>query len=124
MHTHWQVLPLRASLLSTAESAFKEAVEKEGYGEFVESIDDRLEDLDGSYFRVWISGMEEEKWLVLAIREGQYFDLQFGRKVVAGMMGGEAERRVNWKSCDQSIEEEMRDAKEFKEGFKEFDFTL
>ncbi|KAF8424940.1 CwfJ C-terminus 1-domain-containing protein-like protein [Tirmania nivea] len=124
VHTHWQVLPLRTSILPQVEDAFKETAKKENYGEFVESFDDQLGDVDRSYFRVWISGMEEGKWLVLAIKEGQYFDLQFGRKVVAGMIGGEAEKRANWKDCEQSMEEEVRDTKGFKEGFKEFDFTL
>lgn len=124
VHTHWQVLPLRTSLLPKVENAFKEAAKGENYGDFVESFDGRLEDVELSYFRVWVSGMEEGKWLVLAIRERQYFDLQFGRRVVAGVIGGGAEERVNWKDCEQSIEEEGRDAKGFKEGFKEFDFTL
>ncbi|KAF8455520.1 CwfJ C-terminus 1-domain-containing protein-like protein [Terfezia claveryi] len=124
VHTHWQVLPLRTSLLPKVEDAFKEAAQKENYGDFVESFGDQLGDVDSSYFRVWISGMAEGKWLVLAIKEREYFDLQFGRRVVAGVIGGEAEKRVHWKDCEQSIEEEVEDAKGFKEGFKEFDFTL
>ncbi|RPB24064.1 hypothetical protein L211DRAFT_857379 [Terfezia boudieri ATCC MYA-4762] len=114
VHTHWQVLPLRKSLLPKVKDAFKEAAQKENYGDFVESFGDQLGDVESSYFRLWISGMEEGKWLVLAIKEREYFDLQFGRRVVAGVIGGGGREE----------EEEVEDAEGFKEGFKEFDFTL
>ena len=67
-------------------------------------------------------GKEEEKELVLPLSEGFRFDLQFGRRVMAKLLG--LEGRMNWRDCGQSDEEEKRDAEGFKGAFKRFDFSL
>ncbi|KAI9697123.1 MAG: hypothetical protein M1820_007938 [Bogoriella megaspora] len=47
------------------------------------------------------------------------FDLQFGRRVMAKLLG--LEDRAHWLDCGQSYEEEVADAEAFKEAFKPFD---
>lgn len=51
------------------------------------------------------------------------FDLQFGRRVVAKLLGLEQTRAV-WQDCAQTVAEETRDAERFKVAFKDWDFTL
>ena len=65
--------------------------------------------------------MGEDKDVVLPLSEGFRFDLQFGRRVMAKLLG--LEGRMNWRDCGQS-DEEKRDAEAFKEAFKKFDFSL
>ncbi|MCJ1313965.1 hypothetical protein MMC25_007645 [Agyrium rufum] len=63
-----------------------------------------------------------EKQLVLSINSSSRFDLQYGRKVMAKLMG--LEKRFDWRECAQSQEEEKQDADDFKKIFKDFDFSL
>ncbi len=123
------------------EAAFKVEAENEKYPTFKsKEIGDGTGE-QGDYFRVWIwrpsGGVDatldgegegegedkgEEKELVLPLSEGFRFDLQFGRRVMAKLLG--LEGRMNWRDCGQSDEEEKRDAEGFKEAFKRFDFSL
>jgi hypothetical protein len=50
------------------------------------------------------------------------FDLQFGRKVLAKLLG--LEKRLQWRDCEQTVPEEEKDVKAFKAAFKIFDFTM
>ncbi|TQV95649.1 CwfJ domain-containing protein [Cordyceps javanica] len=50
------------------------------------------------------------------------FDLQFARRALAKLLG--LDRRAVWQECQQTEEEETRDAEAFREAFKEWDFTL
>ena len=149
MHAHWQVVPVRQEKLELVMDVFKVAAHREGLGEFAEKSGKELlqsEDHWGdSYFRVWVSPgagpqevkseseyqgkgkdkeEEEDKWQCLPLPMDKRFDLQFGRKVLAGVIGGESEERVHWKNCIQSINEEKRDAEAFKGAFQPWDFTL
>ncbi|KAI5797913.1 CwfJ C-terminus 1-domain-containing protein-like protein [Peziza echinospora] len=104
----------------------------------------------GNYFRVWVTGPLGEKKnkkdppasssssfgdkgsLVLELEHGAYFDLQFGRRVMAALLFGDEEgearglgiKRADWRECVQSKEEEARDARMAKEAFRKWDFTL
>jgi hypothetical protein len=62
------------------------------------------------------------KVLTLPLDGSFRFDLQFGRRVLAKLLG--LEERLNWKDCAQGIEEETSDARAFKGGFERFDFTV
>ena len=123
------------------EAAFKVEAENERYPTFKnKEIGDGTGE-QGDFFRVWIwrpsGGVDatldgevegeaedkgEEKELVLPLSEGFRFDLQFGRRVMAKLLG--LEGRMNWRDCGQSDEEEKRDAEAFKGAFKRFDFSL
>jgi hypothetical protein len=50
------------------------------------------------------------------------FSLQFGRTVLAKLLG--LEKRIQWRDCSQTEEEEKTDIAAFKATFKDFDFTL
>ncbi|KAL8818394.1 MAG: hypothetical protein Q9223_002970 [Gallowayella weberi] len=64
----------------------------------------------------------KEKCIVLPLNEGFRFDLQFGRRVMAKLLGLDGRR--DWRECGQTDEEERADAERFKEVFKRFDWTL
>ena len=145
IHIHWQFLPVPADLVNKGlvEAAFKVEAENEKYPTFKSKAlgDGTVEKSD--YFRVWIwrpregadstlddgggadDGEEEkgkEKELVLPLSAEFRFDLQFGRRVMAKLLG--LEGRMHWKDCTQSDAEEKADADAFKESFKKFDFSL
>ena len=63
-----------------------------------------------------------QKSLVLQLTPEFRFDLQFGRRVMAKLLG--LEGRFNWRDCTQAVEEETKEAEAFKEVFKRFDFSL
>lgn len=146
IHIHWQFLPVPAGLVKKGlvEAAFRVEAENEKYPTFkTKAVGDGTAE-KGDYFRVWIwrprEGAEstldgggtndgdgeetrgEEKELVLPLSAEFRFDLQFGRRVMAKLLG--LEGRMHWKDCTQSDAEEKKDADGFKEAFKKFDFSL
>lgn len=149
VHFHWQFLPVRAELIQKGlvEAAFKVQAENEKYPTFkAKDIGDGTAE-KGDYFRVWIWCPKEgetngadaangdrsseddtsetrgkEKSLVLPLSQEMRFDLQFGRRVMAKLLGLEV--RAHWKDCPQTEQEEQKDAETFKAAFKKFDFSL
>ena len=95
--------------------------------------------IEGDYFRVWIWGETKDddkkgasvgsarrivgKTLVMHLDEGSYFDLQYGRRVVAKLLGLEATRMV-WQECSQTEAEEEADVAAFRAAYAPWDFTL
>lgn len=63
-----------------------------------------------------------DKSLILPLSADFRFDLQFGRRVLAKLMG--LEKRIHWKNAVQTVADEEADASAFKEAFKAFDFSL
>ena len=146
IHDHWQFLPVPTDLIKKGlvDAAFKVEAENEKYPTFKSRDigDGTTEKAD--FFRVWIwrpaEGVEatldgrgdedagegkargEEVSLVLPLSAEFRFDLQFGRRVMAKLLG--LEGRKNWRDCGQSEGEEKRDAEGFKKAFKGFDFSL
>ncbi|CUS08000.1 unnamed protein product [Tuber aestivum] len=117
VHSHWQLIPVPDDKLAAVEEAFKSEAKADKLGEFGRRRADA--DNKGDYFRAWISGMDGS--LVINLKDVEYFDLQFGRKVLAKVMGLKS---VHWKDCMQTFEQEVGDANAFKEAFKPFDFSL
>ncbi|KAI1309125.1 hypothetical protein EDD11_004136 [Mortierella claussenii] len=138
-HAHIQVLPVPQNKADDVERQFREDVK-----DFFIEDTRRQQNLSGE-------GQEEEKkeqhtptWqelppksphqgffkvelpsgtsLYCPIPERQWVDPQFGRKVMAKVLG--TPDRANWKSCVKSAEEERKDSVVFKQAFKNFDFTL
>jgi Protein similar to CwfJ C-terminus 1/Protein similar to CwfJ C-terminus 2 len=137
IHVHWQYLPVASDLVSKGlvEAAFKVEGENLDYPKFKSSSKDDGADEVGDYFRVWIwqpssSDSEEqteskkgaEKILALPLTPDFRFDLQFGRRVMAKLL--QLEKRMDWRECGQTTEEEVADVEAFKLAFKEFDFSL
>ena len=145
IHIHWQFVPITSDTIQRGlvEAAFKVEAENLGYPKFEQpsSTVDHPSSEPGDFFRVWIWSASEpsseqgqepdgetskptvtEKCLILPLTPDFRFDLQFGRRVMAKLMG--LERRINWKDAVQTQEDEEADATAFKEAFKEFDFSL
>jgi len=125
IHVHWQFMPVRRNLIESGlvEAAFKVEAENEQYPLFEVSGVSTDVATEGECFRVVIwSGDTEEKVLVLPLDSSFRFDLQFGRRVLAKLLGLEA--RSHWQDCGQSEAEEAAEAEAFKAAFKAYDFTL
>lgn len=60
--------------------------------------------------------------LTLPIPPSARFDAQFGRRVMAKLLG--LEPRMDWRDCGQEVDEERRDAEAFKKGFRPWDFSF
>ncbi|KAI9926926.1 hypothetical protein ASPWEDRAFT_54995 [Aspergillus wentii DTO 134E9] len=142
IHTHWQFLPVPADLVKKGlvEAAFKVEAENLKYPKFEKPSSSAAADPTtepGDFFRlsIWAPASDStstsepdssnegsEKTILLPLSPDFRFDLQFGRRVMAKLMG--LEKRINWRDDVQSQEEEEADATAFKDGFKEFDFSL
>lgn len=146
IHTHWQFLPVPKELIKKGlvDAAFKVEAENEKYPGFrAKEIGDGSSEM-GDYFRVWVwqppEGVEAtldiseegvrtdenqggmEVSMVMPLSSSFRFDLQFGRRVMAKLLG--LEGRLHWRDCEQTSEEEKTEADLFKEAFKTFDFSL
>ncbi|KAK5990728.1 CWF19-like-like-like protein [Cladobotryum mycophilum] len=130
IHHIWQLIAVPADLIQTgvAEAAFKVEAQNLEYSPFTTN-DLSLKDLPsfGDYFRVWLWADNGEdkikgKSLVMPLRSDARFDLQFGRRVLAKLMG--LDDRFSWQACVQTVEEETKDVETFRTAFKDWDFTL
>jgi hypothetical protein len=130
VHTHWQFIPMPEEKISKklVEAAFIAEAENLQYPAF-QTRDPGIGKDDGDFFRVWIWTPPNEensegstKCLTMAFDDSLRFSLQFGRSVLAKLLG--LEKRIQWRDCAQSEEEEKKDIEAFKGAFKEFDFTL
>ncbi len=130
VHTHWQFLPMSVAQIigGVVEAAFKVEAENYKYPAFVDR-DPGLGEKDGDFFRVWIWAPAQEdgskemaKCITMPFDESIRFDLQFGRKVLAKLLG--LEKRLQWRDCEQTVTEEETDVAAFKAAFKIFDFTV
>ncbi|EED22072.1 CwfJ domain protein [Talaromyces stipitatus ATCC 10500] len=139
IHVHWQYLPVASDLISKGlvEAAFKVEAENLQYPKFKSSANDDGANEVGDYFRVWISQPAtdgdskdqtessksgSDKILILALTPDFRFDLQFGRRVMAKLL--QLEKRMDWRECEQTTEEEVTDVEAFKDAFKKHDFSL
>ncbi|KAL1900600.1 hypothetical protein Sste5346_002323 [Sporothrix stenoceras] len=140
VHVHWQLVPVPAKLVvgGLVEAAFRVEAANMKLPALVEDSstnpkgDEPFQPISGDYFRVWIWGEEvgadgEEKivgkTLVMHLDEGARFDLQYGRRVVAKLLGLESTRAV-WQECSQTEAEEEADVAAFRASYAPWDFTL
>lgn len=149
-HIGWQWLPVPAdyAVKGLVEAAFRLKAEDFRYAPFIDvDPDAEVNSNVGEYFRVWVpvsagadvkaeghdeaASGETKQWqpagwkiksMYIPIAPEQGFDLQFGRKVMAGLL--QAEGREKWDLVRQSADEETECAERFKEALREFDFTL
>ncbi|KAI9171463.1 CWF19-like protein mug161 [Paramyrothecium foliicola] len=130
VHLIWQLLPVSAEMIQKGlvEAAFRVEAENQKYPTFaVKELSLEEQSTYGDFFRVWLWADDGEekikgKSLVMPLPSDMRFDLQFGRRVLAKLMG--LEKRIIWQDCAQTVEEETKDVEAFREAFKPWDFTL
>lgn len=135
VHTHWQFMPVAADMVrrGLVEAAFKVQAENDKYPKLVKRDvrDGKDEDTDFFRLKIWVparkdgsSDGENEKEInyMLPIDSSFRFDLQFGRVVMAKLLG--LEKRIHWQDCGQSYADEVGDVEAFKKAFAEWDFSL
>ncbi|KJZ78346.1 hypothetical protein HIM_02384 [Hirsutella minnesotensis 3608] len=130
VHVIWQLVAIPAEMIQkgVAEAAFRVEAENQQYPAFLsKDLSLQEEALYGDFFRVWLWADNGEdkiksKSLVMPLPADLRFDLQFGRRVLAKLLG--LEERFSWKDCEQTVDEETRDVEAFREAFKDWDFTL
>ncbi|KAI0071557.1 nuclear protein [Panus rudis PR-1116 ss-1] len=119
-HAHIQVIPVPKSL--SAEK-IEDAIITEGrrLGADFEHEEEDAPASDGprGYFRI---SLPDGRRLVHFMKDGVPFNIQFGRQVLAGLLG--VPERFDWKTCIQTEDEDRADAERFKEAFTQYDPTL
>lgn len=128
IHLHWQFLPVPIDLLrkGLVEAGFKVEAENRNYPPLQATSLSSALDETSDFFRVWLWSDDGDtgirsKELVMRLDEDSRFDLQFGRRVMAKLLG--LEGRADWKNVVQPILEETEDVQKFGEIFKPWDFT-
>lgn len=116
VHAHTQIVFIRKDTISDLKEAFLREAEMNGLKMTEQS---NVPD-EGDYF-VASLGIGQD-YLVIEISPGSYFDLQFGRKVLASHL--EILDRLDWRACAQPLKEEESFGNKFKQAFKSLDFTL
>jgi hypothetical protein len=129
VHLIWQTLAIPVDLIQkgVAEAAFRVEAENLKYPAFItKDLTPEEQASYGDFFRVWLWADDGEdkikgKSLVMPLAPDMRFDLQFGRRVLAKLLG--LEKRLIWQDCKQTEEEETKDVEAFREAFKDWDFT-
>ena len=141
VHVHWQFLPISADLIKRGlvDAAFIIEAENLKYPALKRENEASSEEEGEDSFRVTIwcprkpigedsktdqgtsNQSSKEYSLILPLEDNFRFDLQFGRKVLAKLLG--LESRLRWQDCSESVEKETADAEAFKKAFQPFDFT-
>ncbi|KAJ2984924.1 hypothetical protein NUW58_g5807 [Xylaria curta] len=129
IHIHWQFMPVSLHLIrkGLVEAAFKVEAENQKCPPFEETNLGAATNEASDFFRVWIWSDDGEtsiqsKELVMRLDESFRFDLQFGRRVMAKLLG--LEGRLIWRDVVQSTAEEVEDVNTFKAAFNPWDFSL
>lgn len=129
IHIHWQFMPAPLDLIrkGLVEAGFKVEAENQKYPLFQETDLGPAMNESSDFFRVWIwsddgdSGIQSKE-LVMRLDDSFRFDLQFGRRVMAKLLGLEA--RLSWRDVVQPTPDEVEDVDKFKETFKPWNFSL
>ncbi|KAI7885473.1 CwfJ C-terminus 1-domain-containing protein-like protein [Mucor mucedo] len=114
-HAHIQVVPVPKSKSDQVEKVAREQCALNN----MDLIEQVPQNVEIPYFRM---ELPNGKSLVHLLRPKERFNLEFGRLIIANVLG--TPERESWKACVQTEEEEKACAAAFKEAFKPFDFTL
>ncbi|KAI7907479.1 CwfJ C-terminus 1-domain-containing protein-like protein [Cokeromyces recurvatus] len=115
IHAHIQIVPVPKSKSDQLEKIAKEQAALSN----ITFLDQVPQNPDVPYFKL---DLPNGKSLVHVLQFRERFNLQFGRLVIANVLG--VPEREDWKACSQTEEEEKLDAEQFKAAFKPFDFSL
>ncbi|XP_073395911.1 zinc finger CCCH domain-containing protein 64 isoform X2 [Physcomitrium patens] len=124
-HAHLQAVPIPLSMASLALSSFVSSAKEVGFSfEVIHQDNDneakqRLKELVGGGVNYFIVELHEGTLLVHPLPQGEKLPMQFGREVLAKILG--TPERGDWKQCKLDVSEETALADQFKEQFQEFD---
>lgn len=147
-HVHWQFVPVPSDLVSKGliQAGFKVAAEDGNLPSFKKYDPTKMIAEKGDYFRIWVwkpavaakapgleqaeaeaeAKAEDEKGteisMLMPIPSSERFDIQFGRKVMAQLLG--LGSRADWHDVTQTLDEEAADAEAFKAAFELYDPAL
>ncbi|XP_063242249.1 CWF19-like protein 1 [Bacillus rossius redtenbacheri] len=121
-HLQIQVVPIDIDLSDRLKEVFQESAEAQGF-ELDElpphSKLDQIAPPGTPYFYAELPTGEK-----LFHRVKKNFPLQFGREVLASSSLLDMEDRSDWRDCKIPKEEETEQAKQFRNAFQKFDFTV
>ncbi|KAF1313416.1 Nuclear protein, partial [Globisporangium splendens] len=122
-HCHLQVIGIPRSKAAIARRVFEGEGEKYNVRfKVLEKDADLQQTTDGKpFFYAEVPGEDGNVVRLLNFVEGKHY-MQFGRHAAACVL--EMPRRANWKYCVVPKPEEEQMTKQFKEQWKQFDFTL
>lgn len=120
VHLHWQCLPVPTAMTDKVVPAFAAAAAESS----VELQARDREPAEAEYFRLVVlrDGAAIAETYTAPLAGVGRFDLQFGRRTMARVLGLEA--RIDWRSVAQTQEEEERDTGRFKRAFAPYDFSM
>ncbi|PRD26183.1 UNVERIFIED_CONTAM: Cwf19l1 [Trichonephila clavipes] len=124
-HLQIQAVPIPKSCSSGAVKTIIEFASAQGL-EFTElskfSVLKQVVSKRKSYFYVEIIINKKSNAKLLHIIDGN-FPLQFGRMMLASKDMLNLPKRIDWKECNMSTDEEVKTADRFRRHFKKYDFT-
>ncbi|KAG9017525.1 hypothetical protein FRB90_000950 [Tulasnella sp. 427] len=117
-HAHVQVVPVPVELAGQVEEQFRRDGETSGmdWEADGEAALDKAARSGENYFKV---ELPDGRKMVHIMKPGRQFNLQFGRVVLANLLG--LKERADWKACTSSDEMEKKDAGLLKSAFAAFD---
>ena len=138
IHFHKQVIPVPKYLITKFERALDRQVHINSERGNCKLEFEKFDGLDNEEYRK-IVGRKDTNYLQFTIYETdtskatiyissfditERLDLQFGRRTLAFVLN--LPKRVQWNSpiCQQSKEQELKEAQLYQKSFKNFDFTL
>lgn len=116
LHAHLQAIPIPSNQGENVKQIIEDIAESGGF-----EIVHLTGNVKVNFPYVQIEVPNVGNFLIKSDKRGTGL-LQFGRKVVATLIG--EPQKEDWKNCTAPKEEEEKNAEEFKSAFKEYDFTL
>jgi diadenosine tetraphosphate (Ap4A) HIT family hydrolase len=125
-HAHLQAVPVPLQKASTVRSAFISAAKEVGFEFDIICPSDTdpqarqaLKEVVGGGANFFFVELPEGTILAHRLAPGEKLPMQFGREVMASLLG--TPERGDWKVCKLDVEEETSMADRFKEQFQSFD---
>ncbi|CAM6074129.1 unnamed protein product [Sphagnum tenellum] len=125
-HAHLQAVPVPLQKASSVRSAFMSAAKEVGFEFDIICPSDTdpqarqaLKEVVGGGANFFFVELPEGTMLAHRLAPGEKLPMQFGREVMASLLG--TPERGDWKACKLDIEEETSMADRFKEQFQSFD---
>ncbi|EFJ14443.1 hypothetical protein SELMODRAFT_445909 [Selaginella moellendorffii] len=119
-HAHVQVVPVSSSAAASCREAFDAAASELGFS-FIIMRRSQSNDLRRLLDRVnyFVVELPDGTTLAHPCAAGEKMPMQFGREVLAGLLG--TPEKTDWKACKLTKDEETKLVEDFKQQFQAFD---